>query len=59
MGARQTWCDGNVGMWGLSYGGVTTIQAAFWRPPHLKAIVPIQCPVDLYHELLRRFDCLP
>ena len=57
--ARQAWCDGNVGMWGLSYGGVTTLHAASQRPPHLKAIVPIQCPVDLFHELLCRLACLP
>lgn len=57
--ARQAWCDGNVGMWGLSYGGVTTLHAASQRPPHLKAIVPIQCPVDVYHELLCRLACLP
>jgi pimeloyl-ACP methyl ester carboxylesterase len=38
--AAQPWCDGNVGMWGISYGGFTAIQVAALRPPHLRAIVP-------------------
>ncbi len=38
--AAQPWCNGNVGMWGISYGGFTSIQVAMLRPPHLKAIVP-------------------
>ena len=39
--AGQDWCDGNVGMWGLSYGGFTSINVAALAPPHLKAIVPM------------------
>src|SRR3954464_356326 len=34
--AAQPWCDGNVGMWGISYGGFTAIQVAMRRPPALK-----------------------
>lgn len=41
--AAQPDCDGNVGMYGLSYFGMTTIAAASTRPPHLKAICPFQC----------------
>ena len=37
--ARQPWSNGNVGMWGLSYGGVVTWQVAALAPPHLKAII--------------------
>jgi len=37
--ARQPWSNGNVGMWGLSYGGVDTWQVAALAPPHLKAII--------------------
>ena len=33
--AGQPWCDGAVGMWGISYGGFTSIQVAKLRPPHL------------------------
>ena len=38
--AAQSWCDGNVGMYGLSYYGFTQLLAAETRPPHLKAIAP-------------------
>jgi uncharacterized protein len=46
--AAQPWCDGAVGMWGISYGGFTAIQVAKLRPPHLRAIVPIQGTDDRY-----------
>jgi putative CocE/NonD family hydrolase len=38
--AAQPWCNGNVGMWGISYGGFNSIQVAMMQPPHLKAIIP-------------------
>ena len=38
--ARQPWCDGNVGMFGGSYQGMTQLMAAGTAPPHLKAIIP-------------------
>ena len=34
--AAQPWCNGTVGMWGISYGGFTSIQVAALRPPHLR-----------------------
>ena len=37
--ARQSWCDGNVGMWGMSYGGVVQWQVGVQSPPHLKTLV--------------------
>ena len=40
--ARQSWCDGNVGMYGLSYFGFTQLLAGQAQPPHLKAICPWQ-----------------
>ena len=46
--AAQTWCDGNVGMWGISYGGFTAIQVAALRPSALKAIVPVMATDDRY-----------
>ena len=36
--AKQPWCDGNVGMVGISYYATVMILAAAERPPHLKAI---------------------
>jgi hypothetical protein len=37
-------------MWGISYGGFTSIQVAKLRPPHLRAIVPIQATDDRYRS---------
>jgi putative CocE/NonD family hydrolase len=46
--ASQPWCNGKVGMWGISYGGFTSIQVAKLRPPHLAAIVPMYATDDRY-----------
>ncbi len=46
--AAQPWSNGNVGMWGISYGGFTAIQVAALRPPHLRAIVPVYATDDRY-----------
>jgi putative CocE/NonD family hydrolase len=48
--AAQPWCTGSVGMWGLSYGGFTSIQVAATRPKGLKAIVPIQATDERYTD---------
>ena len=48
--AGQPWCNGNVGMWGISYGGFTAIQVAARRPPHLKAIAPMYATDDRYTD---------
>lgn len=44
--SRQPWCNGNVGMRGLSWGGFSTLQVAALRPPALKAIMPM-CATDM------------
>ena len=38
--AAQPWCDGNVGMVGVSYFGTIQLHVAAEQPPHLKAIMP-------------------
>jgi hypothetical protein len=48
--AAQPWCNGRVGMWGVSYGGFTAIQVAMLKPPHLKAIVPMYATDDRYTD---------
>ena len=55
--AAQPWCDGNVGMWGVSYGGITALAVAATRPPHLRAIVPIHAGADLYHDVVAPGGC--
>jgi predicted acyl esterase len=46
--AAQPWCDGNVGMIGISYFAMTQLEAAVERPPHLKAIFPVAVTSDLF-----------
>ena len=48
--AAQPWCSGKVGMWGISYGGFTSIQVALLHPPHLAAIVPMMATDDRYTD---------
>lgn len=59
----QPWCTGNVGMWGMSYGGMMTLRAASRRPPQLKAIMPVVCTLDprtdIAHPDGERSDLLP
>jgi uncharacterized protein len=42
--AAQPWCNGAVGMYGVSYLGFTQWTAAVMQPPHLKAICPGEYP---------------
>jgi hypothetical protein len=48
--AAQTWCDGNVGMFGISWGGFNALQIAARQPPALKAIVAACATDDLYAD---------
>jgi putative CocE/NonD family hydrolase len=46
--AEQSWCDGNLGMWGVSWGGFSALQTAMLRPPRLKAIAPVHATHDRF-----------
>lgn len=46
--AAQPWCDGTVGMIGISYFAMTQLEAAVEKPPHLKAIFPVAVTADLF-----------
>lgn len=48
--AAQPWCNGNVGMWGISYGGFNAIQIAMLQPPALKAIIAVDATDDVYTD---------
>ncbi len=48
--AAQAWCTGAVGMRGLSWGGINTLQIAARRPPALKAIMPMGCSDNRYTD---------
>lgn len=41
--SRQPWCTGSVGMRGISWGGINTLQVAARAPRALKAIMPMGC----------------
>jgi predicted acyl esterase len=48
--AVQCWCDGAVGLSGVSYLAMSQWRVAALRPPHLKAFIPWEGLSDLYRE---------
>jgi putative CocE/NonD family hydrolase len=48
--ARQPWCDGSVGMIGISWGGFNSLQIAALRPAALKAIITVASTDDRYAD---------
>ena len=47
---RQPWCNGKVGMMGISWGGFNGLQIAAMRPPQLKAIITACSTDDRYAD---------
>lgn len=48
--AAQPWCDGNIGMQGISWGGFNGVQIAALAPEPLKAVISIGTTVDRYAD---------
>jgi putative CocE/NonD family hydrolase len=48
--AEQPWCNGNVGMVGMSAFAAAQYHIAAQQPPHLKAIFPFEGLTDLYRH---------
>lgn len=48
--AEQPWCDGNVGMLGMSWWAVPQYLVAAQQPPHLKAIFAHEAYTDEYRH---------
>ncbi|MDI5921942.1 CocE/NonD family hydrolase [Halomonas sp. LR5S13] len=48
--AAQPWCDGKVGMIGISWGGFNGLQLAARRPPELHAVVSVCSTDDRYAD---------
>ena len=48
--AAQPWCNGSVGMIGLSWGGFNSLQIAALAPPALKAIITLCSTDDRYAD---------
>ncbi len=46
--AAQEWCNGSVGMIGISWSGFNALQVAALRPPALKAIITVSSADDRY-----------
>jgi len=46
----QAWCDGNVGMIGISWGGFNGLQIAALQPPALKAVVSVASSDNRYSD---------
>ncbi len=50
--AKQTWCNGRVGMSGASYCGFTQLEAAKMAPPALCAITPSVMAHDAFKGIM-------
>ena len=50
--ANQTWSNGNVGMVGISYMGISQLFVAQTHPPHLRAITPLSVIADTIRSTL-------
>jgi putative CocE/NonD family hydrolase len=48
--SAQPWCDGSIGMMGISWGGFNSLQVAAHRPPELKAIITACSTDDRYAD---------
>ncbi|MCD9572956.1 CocE/NonD family hydrolase [Pseudomonas protegens] len=46
----QPWCDGNLGMMGISWGGFNSLQVAARQPAALKAIITLCSTDDRYAD---------
>jgi predicted acyl esterase len=54
--ARQPWSNGNVGMFGISWGGFNSLQMAMRHPPGLKAILAVDATAELFHDDVHYID---
>ncbi len=54
--SRQPWCNGNVGMLGISWGAFNSIQMAMRHPPALKAILAVEGTERLFTEDVHYMD---
>ncbi len=48
--ASQPWCDGNVGMFGISYFAMIQLYIAALNPPHLKCLFAPWAQTDIYRD---------
>jgi hypothetical protein len=48
--AAQPWCNGSIGMMGISWGGFNALQIAALQPPELKAVISLCSTDDRYAD---------
>jgi putative CocE/NonD family hydrolase len=48
--AEQEWCNGQVGMIGISWSGFSALQAAALAPPELGGVIVLHCSDDRYTD---------
>ena len=46
----QTWSNGNVGMYGKSWGGFNGLQMAYKQPPALKTVISLYSTDNRYTD---------
>lgn len=54
--SKQPYSNGNIGMFGISWGGFNAIQMAVRQPPALKAIIAVDATEDLYQDDVHFMD---
>jgi uncharacterized protein len=54
--AHQPWSNGNVGMFGISWGGFNSLQMAMRHAPGLKAILAADATAELFHDDVHFMD---
>jgi len=54
--SKQPFSNGNVGMFGISWGGFNAIHLAMRNPPALKAIIAVCATDDLYQDDVHFMD---
>ncbi|MGM0600163.1 MAG: CocE/NonD family hydrolase, partial [Candidatus Rifleibacteriota bacterium] len=47
---ERSWCDGKIGMIGISWGGFNSLQIAALKPAQLKAIITVCSTDDRYND---------
>lgn len=54
--SKQSFSNGSVGMFGISWGGFNAIHLAMRRPPALKAIITLMSTDDIYQDDVHFID---
>lgn len=50
--AKQPWCNGSLGLWGISATATTSVFAASQQHPAVKALFPVVAHGDIYRDVV-------